>query len=59
LIDFKINFSKNHIASELYLGSIYDGRWVDGKWHGAGELIHQNHRYVGYFDQGIPTGKGK
>ncbi|XP_066927004.1 radial spoke head 1 homolog isoform X2 [Clytia hemisphaerica] len=40
-------------------GSVYDGRWVDGHWHGIGELIHQNHRYVGTFDQGLPTGKGK
>lgn len=40
-------------------GSIYDGRWLDGKWNGCGELIHKNHRFVGYYEDGLPTGKGK
>jgi len=40
-------------------GSIFDGRWVDGKYHGLGELIHVGHRYIGSYENGLPVGKGK
>ncbi|MEE6513301.1 hypothetical protein FKM82_020845 [Ascaphus truei] len=40
-------------------GSKYIGTWVNGKQEGAGELIHQNHRYQGSFTSNSLLGPGK
>ena len=40
-------------------GSVFQGRWHEGVWHGAGELLHTRHRFVGSFKDGLPKGKGR
>ena len=40
-------------------GSVYEGQWKHGQWHGCGELINANHRYVGMYEKGLPVGDGK
>lgn len=40
-------------------GSQYVGTWEEGKKKSAGEILHSNHRYIGFFDDDLPVGKGK
>ena len=42
-------------------GSIYNGDWKDGKWHGEGvlDLVKMNAMYEGSFKNGLRHGWGK
>ncbi|XP_027501760.1 radial spoke head 1 homolog [Corapipo altera] len=40
-------------------GSKYVGRWVNGIQEGPAEIIHLNHRFIGRFFNGKPSGRGK
>ncbi|XP_061827344.1 radial spoke head 1 homolog [Nerophis lumbriciformis] len=40
-------------------GSVYTGKWENGKIESVGEFIHANHRYNSNFVNNIPSGPGK
>jgi len=39
--------------------AVYHGTWDGGQRKGSGELIFASHKYIGYFDENLPKGKGK
>ena len=39
-------------------GSQFKGIFDEGKKKGSGEIIHENHRFIGFFDEDMPKGRG-